>query len=84
MAPAMAAVALVQVTPSIAIYSGYPVVVTDEGIMVTGAAGTFTPVAVIGAGGVEDAAGEAVATEPCGTAICFTAEGGVTYRFNGE
>jgi hypothetical protein len=82
MAPAMAAVSLVQVTPSIAVYSGYPVIVTNEGITVTGAAGMFTPVAVIGAGRVEveDAAGQAVTVEGC----CFTAEGGATYRFSEE
>jgi hypothetical protein len=84
MAPAMAAVSLVPVTPSISVYSGYPVVVTDEGITMTGTAGTFAPVAVIGADRVEDTTGEAVATEPCGTALCFTAKGGATYRFSGE
>jgi hypothetical protein len=84
MAPAMAAVALVQVTPSIAVYSGYPVVVMEEEMTVTGVIGTFTPVVVIGASGVEDSNGEAVAAEPCGRGLCFTAEGGKTYRFSNE
>jgi hypothetical protein len=80
MAPAMAALALVEVAPGLVVYSGYPVV-RIEGTTITfaGAAGTQAPVAVIGASGIENASGQPAAAEPCGTALCFQAEGGATY-----
>jgi hypothetical protein len=80
MAPAMAALALVEVAPGVVVYSGYPVVQT-EGTTITfaGAAGTYTPAAVIGVSRIEDDTGELMAAESCGTAVCFQAEGGATY-----
>ena len=81
MAPAMAALALVEVAPGIVVYSGYPLV-KAEGTTVTfaGAPGTYTPVVVVGASGVLDAAGNPVDTKACGAALCFSAEGGSIYR----
>jgi hypothetical protein len=80
MAPTMAALALVEVAPGLVVYSGYPLVEV-EGLTITfaGAAGATTPVVVVGASGIEDATGEPVAAELCGTALCFQAEGGLTY-----
>jgi hypothetical protein len=81
MAPAMAALALVEIVPGITVYSGYPPV-SVEGEMVTfaGTAGSYTPVIVIGANAILDAAGNPVDTETCGAARCFIAEGGSSYR----
>lgn len=84
MAPAMAAVSLVQLTPTIAVYSEYPIIVADEGFTVTGSPGTFSQVALVGATSVEDSAGAPVEAETCGTAVCFTAEGGATYSVRDE
>jgi hypothetical protein len=77
----MAALALVEVAPGVVVYSGYPVV-QIEGTTITfaGAAGTYTPAAVIGASSIEDNSGQSVAAESCGAALCFQAEGGTTYR----
>ena len=81
MAPAMAALALVEVAPGVVVYSGYPLA-EMEGTTVTfaGVPGTFAPVVVVGASGVLDAAGNSVAAEACGMALCFQAEGGATYQ----
>ena len=80
MAPAMAALSLVEVAPGLVVYSGYPLV-EIEGTTVTfaGAPGTYTPVVVVGASEVLDAAGNPVETEACGAALCFQAEGGQAY-----
>jgi len=85
MAPAMAALALVEVAPGLVVYSGYPLV-EIEGTTVTfaGAAGTYTPVVVIGASEVLDAAGNVVESEACGVALCFPAEGGQTCTLVGS
>ena len=82
MAPAMAALALVEIAPGITVYSGYPPV-SIEGEMVTfaGTAGSYTPVIVVGADAILDASGNPLDTETCGTAICFIAEGGQAYEF---
>lgn len=83
MAPAMAALALVEVEPGLVVYSGYPLVEV-EGTTVTfaGAPGTYTPVVVVGASGVSDAAGKAVDAQPCGSALCFQAQGGGVYQLH--
>lgn len=82
MAPAMAALALVEIAPGITVYSGYPPV-SIEGEMVTfaGTAGCYTPVIVVGADAILDSLGNPLDTETCGTAICFIAEGGQAYEF---
>ena len=81
MAPAMAAMALVEIAPGITVYSGYPPVsVTGEMVTFAGTAGSYTPVIVVGADAILDAAGNSVDAEMCGTAICFMAEGGSSYR----
>ena len=81
MAPAMAALSLVEIAPGLVVYSGYPLV-RIEGMTVTlsGVPGTFTPVVVSGAGEVLDAGGSPVDTEACGVARCFQAEGGSSYQ----
>jgi hypothetical protein len=81
MAPTLAALAYVEITPGMVVYSGYPLIEV-EGTVVTlaGVPGTYTPVAVTGAREVLDAAENPVDTEACGTALCFLAEGGATYR----
>jgi hypothetical protein len=82
MAPAMAAVALVEVQPGLVVYSGYPLISSGRGeVIVTGIPGTTTPIAVQGAGQVTDPAGKIIESNPCGTGLCFTAEGGGEYRF---
>jgi hypothetical protein len=80
MAPAMAALALVEVAPGLVVYSGYPVV-QIEGTTITfaGTGGTHSPAVVIGVSRIEDDSGQPVAAESCGTALCFQAEGGATY-----
>jgi len=82
MAPAMAALALVEIAPGITVYSGYPPV-SIKGKMVTfgGTAGCYTQVIVVGADAILDALGNLLDTEICGTAICFIAEGGQAYEF---
>ncbi len=81
MAPAMAALSLVEVAPGLVVYSGYPLV-RIEGTTVTfaGTPGTATPVVVIGASEVLDAGGAPVDTQVCGPALCFHAEGGSSYQ----
>jgi hypothetical protein len=82
MAPAMAALSLVEVEPGLVVYSGYPLVEV-EGATITfaGVPGTYTPVVVIGAKEVLDATGKSVDAEACGAALCFQAEGGQTCGF---
>jgi hypothetical protein len=81
MAPALAALALVEVTPGVVLYSGYPVVAIDgQEVTFAGIAGTHAPVAVTGITTVLDAAGLEVDTVSCGTAVCFMAEGGGIYQ----
>jgi hypothetical protein len=81
MAPAMAALALLEIAPGVVVYSGYPVVSVD-GYLVTfaGVEDTVTPVAVSGAETIFDQDGEEVATKRCGKALCFLAEGGASYQ----
>jgi hypothetical protein len=81
MAPAMAALALVEVEPGLIVYSGYPLV-QIEGTTVTfaGTPGTYTPVVVVGASEVLDDVGNPVDSYVCGIALCFEAEGGSVYR----
>jgi hypothetical protein len=81
MAPTLAALAYVEIAAGVVVYSGYPLV-EAEGMVITlaGVPGTYTPVAVTGAGEVLDAAGNPVDTEACGPALCFLAEGGASYR----
>jgi len=82
MAPAMAALALVEIAPGMTIYSGYPPVsVAGTMVMFAGTAGSYTPVIVVGTDAIVDSAGNPVETEICGTAACFMAEGGQTYGF---
>ena len=50
MAPAMAALALVEIAPGLVVYSGYPpVAVAGEMVTFAGTAGSNTPVIVVGA-----------------------------------
>ncbi len=82
MAPAMAALALVEIAPGITVYSGYPPV-SFKGKMVTfaGTAGSYTPIIVVGAETILDALGNPLDVTGCGTAIYFIAEGGQVYEF---
>jgi hypothetical protein len=80
MAPALAAQSLLEVRPGVVIYSGYPLAkLNDQLITFTGSPGTYTPVAVLGVHRVVDESGREVETTPCGSAICFQAEGGASY-----
>jgi hypothetical protein len=82
MAPAMAAIALVEVQPGLVIYSGYPLVLSgDGGVTITGIPGTNSPVVVQGASRVTDPSGNIVESQNCGTGLCFIAEGGGEYHF---
>ncbi len=83
MAPAMAALALVQISPDIVLYGGYPLVASDGPVVTfAGVPGTYTPVTVYGARQVWDDMGKPVAARTCGKALCFRAEGGLTYRLH--
>ncbi len=85
MAPAMAALSLVEVDAGMIIYSGYPLVKIDgTTITFAGIPGSYTPVAVVGASAVWDNAGNTVDIQNCGVALCFNAEGGVAYELSGE
>ena len=83
LAPTMAALSLVEVAPGLVVYSGYPLV-EIEGTTVTfaGVPGAYTPVVVVGASGVSDAAGTAVDAQPCGSALCFQVQGGGVYQLH--
>jgi hypothetical protein len=81
MAPALAALSLVELAPGLVVYSGYPLVdVSGEEITFVGIPGTSTPVVVWGAESVASATGAEVVAETCGKALCFDAEGGASYR----
>jgi hypothetical protein len=81
MAPVMATLALVEVAPGVVVYSGYPPVsVEGEMVAFAGTAGSYTSVIVVGASAIVDAVGSVVEVQACGTALCFQAEGGSTYR----
>jgi hypothetical protein len=81
MAPTLAALALVEVSPGLVVYSGYPLVeVKGTTVTLAGTPGTYTPVVVMGASGVSDAAGKALDTQPCGSALCFQAQGSGVYQ----
>jgi hypothetical protein len=83
MAPAMASQAVINITPGITLYSGYPSVQIDgHKVTFAGVNGTFTPVVVTGILEVLDSDQRAVETETCGIALCFQAEGGGTYFLN--
>ncbi len=82
MAPAMAALALVEIAPGITVYSGYPPVsFKGEKVTFAGTDGSYSPVIVVGADAILDASGNPLYLEQCGTAVCFIAEGGHTYEF---
>ncbi len=87
MAPTFAALAYVEVSPGVTIYSAYPIVSIDDkdvsGIPVTfsGVPGTFVPVSVTGCAEVLDSDRKPVDTEKNGVTLFFTAEGGGTYYF---
>jgi hypothetical protein len=82
MAPAMVALALVEVQPGLVVYSGYPLILSGgEGVTITGVPGSRTPAAVQGAGQILDTSGDVVESENCGTGLCFVVEGGGEYRF---
>jgi hypothetical protein len=81
MAPTLAALAYVALSPDVTVYSGYPVADFDaQQFTLAGVAGTFAPAQVLGAAGVSAADGRPVETTACGTGLCFDAEGGATYR----
>jgi hypothetical protein len=84
MAPTLAALAYVEIAPGMVVYSGYPLA-EIEGTTVTlaGVPGTWTPVMVFGSTQVVRADGKPVELEVCGSARCFQAEGGSTYRLSG-
>ena len=81
MAPAMAALALVEMTPGVVVYSSYPVVSVDgDWVTFAGVEDTYAPVAVAGVEKIIDQDGQEMATRQCGRALCFLAEGGATYK----
>ena len=81
MAPAMAALALVEIRPGVVVYSGYPVVSVDGGrVTFAGVEDTYAPVAVTGVVNIIDRDGQEIETQQCGKALCFLAEGGVAYQ----
>ncbi len=81
LAPTFAALAYALVTPSITVYSGYPLAkIEGTTITLTGVPDTYTPVVVIGANEVRDSQGNPVPAEACHAALCFQAEGGGVYR----
>jgi hypothetical protein len=85
MAPALAALSLVEVQPGLVVYSSYPLVeIAGQTVTFAGIPSTYAPAAVIGAARLLDEHGEPVATEPCGRALCFSAEGGSTYTFESQ
>jgi hypothetical protein len=80
LAPTFAALAYVALSPEVTVFSGYPLAAhTATEFTLTGVPGTFAPVTVIGAGAVQAVDGAALPATPCGTGLCFTAEGGQTY-----
>jgi hypothetical protein len=81
MAPAMAALSLVEITPSVLVYSGYPVVSVDaDWVTFAGVEDTYAPVAVTGVEKIIDQDGREMGTQQCGRAFCFLAEGGAAYQ----
>jgi len=81
MAPAMAALALVEIRPGVVVYSGYPVVLVDEEwVTFAGVEDTYAPVAVTGVDKIIDQDGQEIETQQCGKALCFMVEGGVAYQ----
>ena len=81
MAPAMAALSLVELAPGLVVYSGYPLVdISGEEITFAGIPGTSTPAVVWGAESVSNGTGTEIVVEPCGNGLCFAAEGGSSYR----
>ncbi|HET6443503.1 MAG TPA: hypothetical protein VFI27_02895 [candidate division Zixibacteria bacterium] len=80
MAPTLAAQSLIEVRPGVVIYSGYPLArMAGQLITFAGSPGTYTPVAVLGVYRILDENSREVDTVPCGSAICFQAEGGASY-----
>jgi hypothetical protein len=81
MAPAMAALALVEIRPGVVVYSGYPVVLVDEEwVTFAGVEDTYAPVAVTGVEKIIDRDGQEIETQQCGKALCFLAEGSAAYQ----
>lgn len=82
MAPTMATITIHQVQPGVWIYTGYPVVRVEDGLVtLAGTPGAETPVVVWGATGVKDALGNVIPVERCGSALCFWAQGGSRLMF---
>jgi hypothetical protein len=80
LAPTLAALALVEVQPGVVLYSGYPLVAVEgERVVFAGVPGASAPAAVHGVSRVLDGRGELVESQPCGTALCFQAQGGGEY-----
>ena len=80
LAPTLAALAYVDAGAGVTVYGGYPATTAANGrITFAGTPGTFAPAQSTGATTIETATGNAVPTAPCGSAICFMAEGGQTY-----
>jgi hypothetical protein len=81
LAPAMAALALVEIRPGVVVYSAYPVVLVDgEWVTFAGVEGTYAPVAVAGVKKIIDQDGQEMASQQCRNALCFLAEGGASYQ----
>jgi hypothetical protein len=81
MAPAMAALALVEIRPGVIVYSGYPVVwVDEEWVTFGGVEDTYPPVDVTVVYKFIDRDGWEIETQQCGKALCFMVEGGVAYQ----
>jgi hypothetical protein len=81
MAPAMAALALVEIAPGVVVYSSYPVVsVQGNRVTFAGIEDTYAPVAAVGVLKIIDQDGQEMATRECGAALCILVEGGSTYQ----
>jgi hypothetical protein len=72
LAPTFAALAYVALSPTVTVYSGYPLAAhTAAEFTLTGVPGTFVPVTVFGVAGVSAADGQALPTTICGTGLCL-------------
>jgi len=81
LAPTFAALAYAPVTPSITVYSGYPLAkVEGTTITLTGVPDTYTPMVVTGTNAVRDQQGNRVPAVACDAALCFQAEGSGVYQ----
>lgn len=81
MAPAMAALALVEIRSGVIVYSSYPIVSVDgEWVTFAGIEDTYAPVVVAGVDKIFDRDGQEIEAQQCGKALCFLAEGGAAYQ----